>query len=58
MHVSEYKLIIEDLRKEIDNLRGQVTTTDTNQGIKSEKDTVNSEMYNEVKKIKNEITEI
>jgi len=38
MHVSEYKAIIEDLRKEIDNLRGQVTsgTDNTNNYINSE----------------------
>jgi ribosomal protein L29 len=41
MHVSEYKAIIEDLRKEIDNLRTQVHTK---QPDRSTHDILNSEM--------------
>lgn len=56
MHVSEYKAIIDDLRKEIDNLRSQVTQEPTYE--RTSNDIVNSEMYLEVTKIKNEIASI
>eukprot|EP00801_Mesodinium_rubrum_P001143 Mrub_01143.p1 GENE.Mrub_01143~~Mrub_01143.p1 ORF type:complete len:778 (+),score=232.21 Mrub_01143:322-2334(+) len=61
MHVSEYKLIIDDLRKEIESLRSQVQSGDANtsQSVDesySKMDT--KDMYQEVTKIKNEIASI
>lgn len=59
MHVSEYKAIIDDLRKEIDNLRSQVGTTPEEPSVpKTALETQNSEMYQEVQKIKDEIASI
>jgi len=62
MHVSEYKQIIDDLRKEIESLRGQVhTSNDTSQvdeSINLSTQPSPADMYIEVTKIKNEIASI
>lgn len=57
MHVSEYKAIIDDLRKEIENLRVQVNQKDEDKN-RTQGDIANSEMQKVVTEIKNEITSI
>lgn len=59
MHVSEYKQIIDDLRKEIESLRGQVhTSNDVSHVDESVNLSTPADMYVEVTKIKNEIASI
>jgi len=62
MHVSDYKCIIDDLRREIESLRNQVQgegNTNTSQSVDESMIKMNTkELYEEVTKVKNEIASI